>query len=43
MKMCGNLYVNKTYTDGHISRHLGLLAEKVLKLSLDGYDASKWL
>ena len=26
MKMCGKLYVNKTYIDGDIRRHLGVLA-----------------
>ena len=25
LKICGNLDVNKTYTDGHIRRLLGLL------------------
>ena len=26
LKICRNLYVNKTYADGHIRRHPGLLA-----------------
>ena len=34
LKIRVNLYVNKTYEDGHIWRHFGLLASKVLLFSL---------
>ena len=34
VNICEILYVNLTYTDGHIRRHLGLLAEMGLKFYL---------
>ena len=34
VKICGLLYVNYTYTDGHIRRHLGLLAEMVVYVTM---------
>ena len=34
MKICGTLYVNLTYTDRHMRRHLGLLAEMELQVTL---------
>ena len=34
MIICGILYVNLTYTNGHMIRHLGVLAEMVLLFSL---------
>mgnify|MGYP004594658175 CR=1 FL=1 len=33
VKMCGNLSVNGTYTDGHVRRHIGLLFEIVMKVT----------
>ena len=34
MNICGTLYDNLTYTEGHIKRHLGLLAEMALDFPL---------
>ena len=34
MNICGILYVNLTYTDGLMRKHLGLMTEKVLQFSL---------
>ena len=34
MNICVILYVNVTYSDGHIRRHLGLLADIVLLFTL---------
>ena len=30
LKICGILYVKKTYTDGHTRQHLGLMADVVV-------------
>ena len=37
LKICGVLYSYKTYTDGHIRRHLG---QDGSVSHLDGYDGS---
>ena len=34
MNICGMIYVNSTYTDGHMIRNLRILAEMVLLFSL---------
>ena len=34
LKICGILYVKNTYSDRHIRRHLGILAEILLKFSM---------
>ena len=38
-KLSGNLYVSKTYTDGHITASGPIGLEGIVAL-LDGYDAS---